>query len=74
MSQDYVEKVIGRMLTDDNFRTQACVDLPLVCQKEGYLLNSDEIRMVLQTDFGRLSAAADALDGGIRRFGLKSAT
>ncbi|MFZ4859713.1 MAG: Os1348 family NHLP clan protein [Desulfuromonadaceae bacterium] len=74
MSQDFVEKVIGRMLTDDNFRTRACIDLPLVCQKEGYVLNPDEIRMVLQTDFGRLSAAAEALDGGIRRFGLKNGT
>lgn len=71
MSQETVEKVLGRLLTDDQFRNRAAQNLELACRLEGYLLGAEELRLIQHSDFARISSAADSLDSGIRRFTAK---
>lgn len=67
MSQEGVEKLIGRLLTDERFRTMSNGQLEALCREEGYLLSKEEFRMVGQIDFASLSSIAETLDGGIKR-------
>ena len=67
MSQDAVEKVLGRMLTDDQFRRRASQDLVAVCREKGYLLDDEELALIGKFDVTSLSTAAEILDGGIKR-------
>ena len=67
MSQDAVEKVLGRMLTDDQFRRRVSQDLVVACQEKGYLLDDEELALVGKFDVTSLSTAAEILDGGIKR-------
>ena len=67
MSQDAVEKVLGRMLTDDKFRRRAAQNLVATCREQGYLLDDEELELVSKFDSTSLSPAAEILDGGIKR-------
>lgn len=67
MSQEHVERLIGRLLTDEQFRKRAVCDLARACNEEGYALSAEELQLVRQADFVRLSTAAEGLDGGIKR-------
>ena len=71
MSQELIEKVLGRLLTDDHFRQRAALNLEEVCQQEGFSLSDEEMRLVRQSDFRSLATAADGLDSSIRRFAVK---
>jgi len=71
MSQESVEKVLGRMITDDSFRKRASLHMALACREEGYSLSDEELRMIGQVDIKSLSSVADSLDGNIKRFSAK---
>jgi hypothetical protein len=68
MSQEAVEKVLGRMLTDDifRFRTKGC--LHAACREEGYLLSHQELKLVEGSNLLQLDSVAEGLDSGIKRF------
>lgn len=70
MTQESVEKVLGRLLTDDIFRNRARESLNRACLEEGYLLSDEESRMVGRLDLVQIDSVAGSLDSGIKRFAV----
>lgn len=68
MAQESVERLIGRLLTDDQFRGRVARNLALTCHEEGYHLSEEEQRLILRMDLQALSAISGNIDGGIKRF------
>ncbi len=67
MSQEAVEKVLGRLLTDDQFRQYAAVSLEEVCIQQGYPLSPAELKLLSKMDLGLLVQAAEGVDSCLRR-------
>ena len=72
MSQEDVERLIGRLFTDKEFRALANTQLERLCFEEGYRLSREEFAMIGQLDLAGLSAAAEDLNGGIKRCAVGS--
>ena len=70
MTQEAVEKVLGRLLTDDIFRNRARESLNKACLEEGYVLSDEETRMVARLDLLKIDSVAGSLDSGIKRFAV----
>ena len=70
MTQEAVEKVLGRMLTDDAFRFRTKKSLYTTCLEEGYPLSEEEGRLIRRLDFARLDTLAKNLDSGLKRFAV----
>ncbi len=68
MSQDAVQRLLGRLLTDDLFRLRAARSLATTCQQEGYRLTPEELRLITPEDLIRLDMVALRLDSGIKRY------
>lgn len=68
MSQGTIERVLGRMLTDDRFRRRAMLSLEETMQKEGYNLNRRELQSIKQVDMLRLETVAHDMDMALKRF------
>ncbi len=68
MSQEAVEKVLGRLLTDDSFRGRAGKSLRTVCREEGFGLSEEELSLVGGVDLKQFAGIAENLDGGIKRY------
>lgn len=68
MSQDAMERFLGRLLTDDAFRQRAAQALAETCREEGYSLSSGELLAIRPDDFARLNEVAQQLDSSIKRF------
>jgi len=69
MSQDSVEKLLGRLITDDRFRIQAASSLEKLCRLEGYDLTEGELILVARLDVHAFAKVAVQLDPGLRRAG-----
>lgn len=69
MSQDSVEKLLGRLITDDRFRTEAVASLEKLCRLEGYNLTEGELNLVARIDVHAFERVAAQLDPGLRRAG-----
>jgi len=69
MSQDSVEKLLGRLITDDRFRTEAAASLEKLCRLEGYDLTEGELNLVARLDVHAFEKVAGKLDPGLRRAG-----
>jgi hypothetical protein len=72
VSQEMVEKVFGRLLTDEGFRRRAEVSLAEACSEEGYSLTPDELRAIKPNDIALLDRVAIQLDKGIKRFSAQT--
>lgn len=67
MCQDSVERLLGRLLTDANFRNDATTSLANVCHREGYDLTEGELNLVERINIRTLESVASRLDPGLCR-------
>jgi hypothetical protein len=72
MSQTAVEQVLGRMITDERFRSLAATSLEAVCLQEGYRLFPAELRMLSKLDVQYIITLSDRIDPGLCRAGTTS--
>lgn len=68
MSQEAVERLLGRLLTDDLFRKKAQVSIEKVCHTAGYHLTPGELQAIRQDDLIRFDLISRQLCGSIKRF------
>lgn len=69
MSQDAVERVLGRLITDERFRRTAADSFEAVCRQEGYCLSAAELRLISRLELACFAELAGRLDAGLRRAG-----
>ena len=67
MSQIEVERLLGRLITDLDFRTCAARSLVKAISKVGIVLSAEETSLLSHIDFSRFGLIAETLDGSIRR-------
>ena len=67
MSQEAVERLLGRLITDEQFRLQAQDLLGATCRQAGYLLSPEEMRLLASSDLKRFVELADQISPGLRR-------
>ena len=67
MSQEAIEMLLGRLLTDDDLRQRAATDLVKICHEEGYLLSKKERSMICPEDFVRLAMVSSWMNTGMKR-------
>lgn len=67
MSQIEVERFLGRLMTDAEFRRKAAQSLGSVCYAEGYALSEREFDLLEQLDVARFSLLTEMLDDSIKR-------
>ena len=72
MCQDSVERLLGRMLTDASFRTDAAASLANVCRREGYDLTEGELKLVERINIRTFETVAARLDPGLCRAATQS--
>lgn len=71
MSQEAVERFLGRLLTDDDFRDYAGQSFARACMEEGFHLTEEESRIIKSLDFNRFILLSKKLDGNIKRSVLR---
>ncbi|MBW4056080.1 MAG: Franean1_4349 family RiPP [Proteobacteria bacterium] len=67
MAQEAVERVLGRLITDERFRRLATDSLDLACRQEGYSLTSEELRLLSDFDVRGIAKLAGRLNSGLCR-------
>jgi hypothetical protein len=69
MSQEAVERLLGRMITDKRFRRMAADSLEAVSLQEGYRLSPAELRLLSGLELQRVAELAGRLDPALCRAG-----
>lgn len=72
MSQETVERVLGRLITDERFRRLAADSLEAVCLQEGYQLFPTELQLLSGLDLQCISDLAGRLNPGLCRADAKA--
>lgn len=72
MAQDSVEKIIGRLITDDSFRQRAIFSFQRSCFEEGYTLSKEEemflMSMLKQKTFNKkVINISELIDDNLKR-------
>jgi len=67
MSQDAVERFLGRIITDEDFRESAKNSLPEACLKSGYTLSRHEEEILRIIDFDEFVRVSKSIDKRIKR-------
>jgi hypothetical protein len=67
MSQNEVERFLGRVITDEDFRMRAQNSLHGCCLAEGFAISPEELSLLSGLDFQQFGLLAENLDGSIRR-------
>jgi len=70
MSQEAVERLLGRLITDERFRIQAQDLLGSVCRQEGYLLSPEEMKMVAGCDLTQFKRMGEQINPALCRAGM----
>jgi hypothetical protein len=65
MSQEAVERLLGRLITDERFRRLAVDSLEETSLQEGYRLSPAELQLLSGLDLQCLKALADRLNPGL---------
>lgn len=68
MTQEAVERLLGRLLTDDSFRKSAGYSFAIAAAEKGYQLSDEELQALSSADLMRLEKVAAQLDRSIKRF------
>lgn len=69
MSQEAVERVLGRLITDDRFRHAAADSFETACLQEGFSLTIAELRLLSGLDLPSFADLASGLNAGLCRAG-----
>ena len=69
MSQDSVERLLGRLLTDASIRSDLSASPESVCRREGYDLTACELRLVAEINTNSFEPLAAGLNPSICRAG-----
>jgi hypothetical protein len=67
MSQIEIERLLGRLITDANFRVRAAKSLEHAVSKEGFALSKEELTLLYGSDFSQFGLVAATLNDSIRR-------
>ena len=67
MSQIEVERFLGRLITDADFRAKAASSVMSTCCIEGIALSTVEMSFLNQIDFSQFALVAEQLDNSILR-------
>jgi len=67
MSQIEVERFLGRLITDADFRARATLSLEDVCREECISLTPEEMTFLRYIDFVKFGKVSDSIDESIRR-------
>jgi len=67
MSQAEIERLLGRLITDAEFRVRAARSLEHAVRKEGFALSKEELSLLYDSDFSQLGLVAADLDDSIIR-------
>lgn len=67
MSQDAVERFLGRAITDEQFRSRAQMSLDQCCLSEGLGISHSEAAFLAKLDFRLFDIVATHIDDAIRR-------
>ena len=69
MSQEAVERLLGRLITDERFRRLAADSLDLASLQEGYRLSPEELRLLSGFGLQGITELAGRLHPGLCRAG-----
>jgi len=77
MAQDSVEKIIGRLITDDSFRQRAMLSLQRGCLEEGYVLSKEEetflMNVLRQKTFNKkIVNISELIDDNLKRKNMQT--
>ena len=67
MSQIEVERLLGRLITDADFRVRAERSLEHAVRKEGFALSIEEMSLLYESDLSQVGLVAVTLNDSIRR-------
>ena len=67
MSQEAVERLLGRMITDERFRRKALDSLEEVSLQEGYRLSPTELQLLSGLELQSIAELAERLNPGLCR-------
>jgi hypothetical protein len=67
MSQESVERVLGRLITDEQFRRSAVESFEMACRQAGYLLTPSELQLLASLKLKHFSELSGELNPGLRR-------
>ena len=72
MSQEAVERVLGRLITDEGFRRLASYSLEAASLQEGYRLSPVELRLLSCLELQNIAELSGRLNPGLCRAGSTS--
>lgn len=68
MSQEGVERFLGRLMTDHRFLELGLRSVATACRETGFDLNDEELASISREDLMRIELVAERLDSRIKRF------